>query len=87
MGRSIEQVRPALLSSASIAALDELRRFRHLFRHVYHYELDREGLARALAQAHSLREVYRKDVNAFLGFLDGLTATDSTEWGTPGSPA
>ncbi len=35
MGRDIEGIRPRLLSDSSSEALDELRCFRHLFRHVY----------------------------------------------------
>ncbi len=33
-------IRPSLLSKESFKVLDELRRFRHTFRHAYTYELD-----------------------------------------------
>ena len=39
---TIEGVRPALLSDESFCHLDELRGFRHVFRHAYSYGLDDE---------------------------------------------
>ena len=39
---SIEGIRPALLSEESYRHLDELRGFRHVFRHAYSYGLDGE---------------------------------------------
>ena len=72
MGRDIEETRPPLLSDTALAALDELRRFRHLFRHLYRYDLEPEGVQRALAQAHRLQSVYRQDINQFFIFLDSL---------------
>ena len=39
---TIEGVRPAVLSEASFNLLDELRGFRHVFRHAYSYGLDGE---------------------------------------------
>ncbi len=39
---TIEGVRPALLSEESFCHLDELRGFRHVFRHAYSYGLDDE---------------------------------------------
>ena len=39
---NIEGVRPALLSEISFRNLDELRGFRHVFRHAYSYGLDDE---------------------------------------------
>ena len=73
MGRAIEGVRPALLSPEAVVALDELRRFRHLFRHLYQAELDASGVATALRRAWQLQGMYKEEVGAFLSFLDGLT--------------
>ena len=39
---TIEGVRPSLLSEKSFRHLDELRSFRHVFRHAYSYGLDDE---------------------------------------------
>ncbi|MFH1571817.1 MAG: hypothetical protein ABIL09_27755 [Gemmatimonadota bacterium] len=73
MGRQIEGVRPPLLSPAAVQALDELRRFRHLFRHLYQAKLEPAGVVKALEQARSLERLYLDEVKAFLSFLDGLT--------------
>ncbi len=42
MRLQIEEVRPKLLSDDSFMLLDELRGFRHVFRHAYSYKLDAE---------------------------------------------
>ena len=73
MSREIEGVRPRLLSDA----LDELRRFRHLFRHLYRYDLEAEGVAKALTQAHRLRAVCLDDLRDFIAFLDCLVDEES----------
>ncbi len=78
MSRDIEGVRPRLLSDTSAEALDELRRFRHLFRHLYGYDLDDEGVLKALKQAYRLQAVYLTDLKNFLAFLDQLTAENDS---------
>jgi len=42
MYMDVPGIRPKLLSRESYCTLDELRGFRHIFRHAYGYELDRE---------------------------------------------
>ncbi len=79
MGRDIEDIRPRLLSDPSSEALDELRRFRHLFRHVYRYDLKPEGVQQALKQAHLLQTTYAKDLDRFITFLDDLSLLDTNE--------
>jgi hypothetical protein len=39
MGQEIRNVRPAVISSGRVSSLDELRRFRHLVRNVYTFNL------------------------------------------------
>jgi hypothetical protein len=79
MGRDIEGIRPRLLNDTAVEALDELRRFRHLFRHLYRYNLEAEGVRKALRQAHRLRKIYPQDLGRFLAFLDSLSqAADET---------
>lgn len=79
MRRNIEGIRPRLLSDTAVEALDELRRFRHLFRHLYHYDLDEEGVQKALKQAHRLKKVYLEDLERFIAFLDELTEAAQNE--------
>jgi hypothetical protein len=66
MAISIEGVRPRLLSQECFLLLDNLRSFRHLFRHAYSYELDERKLKIVLEDAFTLRRIYPTDVNVFL---------------------
>lgn len=77
MNREIEGVRPRLLSDVAVEALDELRRFRHLFRHLYRYDLEAEGVTKALKQARRLQAVYLVDLKKFIAVLDRLADEES----------
>ena len=66
MAISIEGIRPRLLSQECFLLLDNLRSFRHLFRHAYSYELDERKLKIVLEDAASLRSIYQTDVDTFL---------------------
>ncbi|MEW6102644.1 MAG: hypothetical protein AB1630_02305 [bacterium] len=62
----IEGVRPALLSQESYILLDNLRSFRHFFRHAYSYELDARKVKIVMEDATKLKEIYQKDIHTFL---------------------
>lgn len=66
MSIPIEGIRPALLSQESYMLLDNLRSFRHFFRHAYSYELDARKVRIVMEDATKLKEIYQKDINAFL---------------------
>ena len=70
----IEGVRPALLSSAGYRLLNELRAFRHVFRHAYSYDLDRERVAILLRKILDNKSTVVNDLqnfrNTVSGFLD-----------------
>lgn len=70
MATEIEGVRPPLISCEAARLLDNLRAFRHFFRHAYGYELDPRKLAIVLEDALKLRPIYLEDIKAFLGALD-----------------
>jgi len=62
----IEGLRPALLSEDTFRLLNELRAFRHVFRHAYSYELDPEKV-RVLAEKMSrLRDLFEADFQNFI---------------------
>lgn len=61
----IEGIRPRLLSEDSYRILDELRGFRHVFRHAYTYELDAERIIRLSEKAEKLRDIFSKDLEIF----------------------
>ena len=69
MQLNIPGVRPALLSESTAADLDELRRFRHLFRHAYSADLDPHKVRRLAAGAGPLRRAFARDLDRFLARL------------------
>lgn len=72
MTLNIEGLRPRLLGDEAYDSLDELRRFRHLFRSAYRLRLDVERLALVYKRAQILEQIYQADVERFLAFLDSL---------------
>ena len=72
MALDVEGLRPRLLSDQAYDSLDELRRFRHLFRSAYRLHLDADRLALVYRKARLLEQVYQADVERFITFLDGL---------------
>lgn len=50
--------------------MDNLRSFRHFFRHAYSYELDERKVRVVLEDALKLKEIYQKDIHAFLDSLE-----------------
>ncbi|HID93074.1 MAG TPA: hypothetical protein EYP60_03155 [bacterium (Candidatus Stahlbacteria)] len=70
MKLDIKGLRPRLISAEVYKILDELRRFRHIFRHAYEYELDPEKIEVVLQKIPRLKNSYRKDMEKFIDFLD-----------------
>ncbi|GBD96437.1 MAG TPA: hypothetical protein ENG83_09335 [Nitrospirae bacterium] len=69
----IEGVRPNLLSESSYRILDELRGFRHVFRHAYSYELDAERVIKMAEKSIKLKDGFLKDFKTFkTGLLSSL---------------
>lgn len=62
----IEGVRPPLLKRETTNWLDELRAFRHVFRHAYSYELDKKKLQLVIEATEKLNECYKDDIARFL---------------------
>lgn len=77
MTLDIEGVRPPLISVVTWDCLDELRRFRHLFRSAYRLQLDAERLALVRRKAQVLEGLYRADLDGFMGFLDDLMQAEA----------
>lgn len=72
MRLDVMPLRPAVIDDAAYDALDELRRFRHLFRHAYSVKLDRLRLQLVLHKALALKTDYTGQLDKFIGFLRGL---------------
>jgi len=66
----VEGVRPRLISEESYREMDELRAFRHFFRHAYSYELHYEKLKIPLNCARRLQGLYKRDIAQFLNAVE-----------------
>jgi len=68
----LSPVRPAVIDEPAYEKLDELLRFRHLFRSAYGVRLDPERLALVLRKARELQPLYRPRIERFLAFIREL---------------
>ena len=66
MTLDIEGIRPALIAKESYNLLDNLRSFRHFFRHAYNYELDKRKINIVIEDAMQLKKIYINDIEGFL---------------------
>jgi len=73
MRLNLMPLRPAVIDDAAYDALDELRRFRHLFRHAYAVRLDPQRLKLVVDKALALKAIYAKQLGQFVDFLQKLT--------------
>lgn len=65
-------LRPAVIDAEAHEKLDELRRFRHVFRTNYGLDLDPLRLRVVLQRALELKPLYRPQIERFLEFLRGV---------------
>ena len=65
----VEGIRPALLSEESYRCLNEVRGFRHAFRHAYSYGLDEERVAFLLRRVLGKRDMVMTDLKRFRKFI------------------
>ena len=65
MAITIQGIRPALISDDSYKYLDELRAFRHVFRHAYSYGLDDERVIFLLHRVIKQKDTIMHDLKAF----------------------
>ena len=72
MTQEIEAIRPRLFSHEAYDCLDELRRFRHVFRSAYSITLDADRLELVLKKAKQLQSLHLTDITVFKQFLDSL---------------
>jgi len=65
-------LRPAVIDDVTYDALDELRRFRHVFRHAYSVKLDPARLQLVMSKALTLKTLYAPQLERFIEFLQSL---------------
>jgi len=63
------EIRPALLDASTVAGLADLMRFRHVVRHLYAYELERDQVSRLLQRALDLWPSVAAQLEAFETWL------------------
>lgn len=69
MRLDLRPVRPPVIDGDAFDALDELLRFRHLFRSAYSARLDPARLGLVVTAAERLRPIYRAQIERFLDFV------------------
>jgi hypothetical protein len=74
MTLSIEDIRPALISEELFNCLNELRAFRHFFRHAYDTDIERDKFKIVADRVYKIRNSFQKGLKKFLLFLDSLIA-------------
>lgn len=72
MTLDVSGVRPPLISPDLYESLDELRRFRHLFRNAYVISFDPDRLAIVLKHARLIEPLFQHDIEEFLAFLESM---------------
>lgn len=73
---SEQSVRPAVISQKLIPALDELRRFRHLVRNVYTFNLSPEKMKGLLDVLPEVWANLKIELLAFADYLDALAGEE-----------
>jgi uncharacterized protein YutE (UPF0331/DUF86 family) len=74
-------LRPSVIGDETYDALDELRRFRHLFRHAYAVKLDPRRLTLVMHKAKRLKSLYEDQLESFVTFLQDLSESPSQPTG------
>ncbi len=77
MTLDLSPLRPAVIDDEAAACLDEMRRFRHLFRSAYGIDFDPQRLELVLQQSRELRSIFAPQIERFLGFVMGLLESPS----------
>jgi hypothetical protein len=72
MRLDLTPLRPAVIDTQAYEKLDELRRFRHVFRTMYGLDLDSLRLQVVLRRALELKPLYRGQIERFLEFLPSI---------------
>lgn len=71
MTEEIPEIRPAVISEETRAALDSYRIFRHLARNIYMFNLEAKRIRSLVENLADTIERLCKDISAFLDFLKG----------------
>jgi len=78
MKKDIQETRPAIISDESASVLDELRRFRHLVRNIYTFNLIPEKIEPLVSSLPELWSGLRAELLAFADFLEDVAQASET---------
>lgn len=78
MKKDIQETRPALISDESASVLDELRRFRHLVRNIYTFNLIPEKIEPLVSSLPESWSRLRAELLAFADFLEDVAEASET---------
>lgn len=76
MSLAVPGLRPAVLSSDTVAALSHYLDFRHVVRNVYTFSLRAERVVELVQGVRPAFDLTQHDLLAFAAFLDGLATAD-----------
>ena len=68
----IDGIRPALISQESYVCLNDLRGFRHVFRHAYSFGLDDERIFHLLRNIFQKKDVVLEDLQRFIDSVESI---------------
>lgn len=78
MTQDIRELRPAVIGSERVSSLNELRRFRHLVRNVYTFNLVPDKIEPLITALPALWPMLRAELLAFADFLSDLAQASNT---------
>jgi hypothetical protein len=78
MALDVPDIRPPLIYQETLECLDELRRFRHVFRSAYTVNLDQSRLNLVIDRARRLQALYPGDLARFRAFLDQVSSSTAS---------
>jgi len=68
----IKGYRPAVISQSAHRCLNQLRAFRHFFRHTYDFDLEDDKFSIVAARVQELEKIYQGDIEKFLLYIEKL---------------
>ncbi|MBI3359778.1 MAG: antitoxin [Chloroflexi bacterium] len=78
MTQAVPEVRPGVIRPETAVALDEFRKFRHLVRNVYTFNLNPAKMKNLLSALPDSWRSLKEDLTAFASFLVQISHSDET---------
>ncbi len=76
MGQNLSEIRPAVISEETIQSLDEYRRFRHVVRNVYGFDLDWQRIEPLITNLVEVFTQLESELLAFSGLLEKIASDE-----------